>query len=44
MHLRRSALVVVLLCTAALAGTAQSRAVHARGKLLPITTSSPAAR
>ena len=44
MHLRRSALVVVLLCIAALAGSAQSQAVHVRGKLLPITTSSPVAR
>lgn len=45
MHLRRSALVAVLLCSGALAVTGQSTAAHpSRGKLLPITTSSPAAR
>src|SRR5579864_3261354 len=43
MHLRRSALVVVVLCTACFAAT-QHGATRAHSKLLPITTSSPAAR
>ena len=44
MHLRRSALVVALLCTAGFATVNQRGAAHTRSKLLPITTSSPAAR
>ena len=44
MHLRRSALMVVVLCTASLAAATQPGATRAHGKLLPITTSSPAAR
>lgn len=45
MHLRRSALVAVLLCSGAFAVTGQPTAAHQHhGKLLPITTSSPAAR
>src|SRR5438552_1518946 len=44
MHLRRSALVVVLLCSAAFAASGLSRTGRARSNLLPITTSSPAAR
>jgi tetratricopeptide (TPR) repeat protein len=45
MHLRRSALVMVLLCSGAFAVAGQSTmARHHRSQLLPITTSSPAAR
>ncbi len=45
MHLRRGALVAVLLCSMALAATGHSQtAGQHRSKLLPITTSSPAAR
>ena len=45
MHLRRGALVAVLLCSGAFAVTGQpSAAHHSSGKVLPITTSSPAAR
>jgi len=45
MHLRRGALVAVLLCSGAFAVTGQPTAAHhSSGKVLPITTSSPAAR
>ncbi|HEV2115974.1 MAG TPA: tetratricopeptide repeat protein [Terriglobales bacterium] len=45
MHLRRSALVAVVLCSTAFAASNHSEAArHARAKLLPITTASPAAR
>src|SRR6185437_16722442 len=45
MHLHRSVLVVVLLCSGAFAVTGQSTmGRHHRSQLLPITTSSPLAR
>ena len=44
MHLRRSALMVVVLCTACFAVATQHGATRSHSKLLPITTSSPAAR
>lgn len=44
MHLRRSAVAVILLCSAVLAVTIHSRAAHHRSRFLPLTTSSPAAR
>ena len=44
MHLGRSALVVVLLCSAAFAATPHAGAGRTHTRLLPITSNSPAAR
>ena len=43
MHLRRSAVAVMLLCSGVLAVTIHARAARHRSRLLPITSSSPAA-